>query len=176
MTMRNRRGRLFTCDHLTLTMLAAASGVASQIISDLGAAFVTKSGRELNHVTASHFWVKGVYRQLTGVTGAAGSWDAYSLGIVRATVGVDNTDLPDLQAHSGDLVLHDCRVLRATRVDNDPMDPVENSHGSSFELESRGQRKLARVDDTLFLAVQKDGVTAQDVILDVAVSILWLLP
>ena len=174
--MATKRGRLFTCVQVSITLTAASFGVAGQIIFDLGADFTAKADRALLNVTASHFWLTGWWRQ--GSTGATSPIaTAFTLAIVRANVGMDAGDFNGLANHSGDIVLFDCRPLQEATVALAPLVPANGGPGgSNFALESKGQRKIARREDTLFLVVEKAVVTEQAPVLHAAITTLWLLP
>ncbi len=93
------------------------------------------------------------------------------MGIIRATALIDVGDLPDLGRHTGDLLVHDCRILMESLVADQPMQPQEAGY---INIEGRGQRKMNREDDRLFLYIQKDAVTEALVRLEVATTLLWV--
>ena len=175
--MASERGKLFTSGFYELQLLAAAQGQTGQQQINLGNKFAAKADRNLLNVTASRVWIKGVWRWGNYIPAVTPVWSAFALGVVRATEFIDAVDQADLLDHEGDLMLHDIRVLKEPIGDAlNAMDPDNTTGGAVLDLQSRGQRKLARNGETLFLVASKRSVTEQDVALTVAVTILWLLP
>ncbi len=174
----NKRGRLWTTSFFELQLLAAASGQSGQKRTDMSNEFITKTGRNLYNVTASRIWLNGVWRWGTTTGAVTPIWGTYTVGILRGTSLLDAVDIPDIGKHNGDLMLHDQRVL----LENSegvitPLVPASAGlAGSVLQLQSKGQRKLARETDTIFLVGAKSSVTEQDVALTCSVTILWLLP
>ena len=90
---------------------------------------------------------------------------------------MDAADFQQLDSHTGDIVLYDCRTLLESEAANDVLFPrTEYKAGSGVYVESRGQRKIERDGDTIWLVVQKQAVTEQDIILKGSITQLWKLP
>ena len=175
-TSRPKRGSLFTCQQITHTQAAGTVGVANLISTNLGAQFVSKADRSLLNVTAVHIWVSGwwTYAATAATTPV---WVDLTFAVIRAHEAMDSADFTGMSGHDGDIMLFDCRRLLEAAAADDVMFPRTESYaGSGIHVDGRGQRKIARDKDTLFLVSQKGVVTEQDITLRIAVTILWKLP
>jgi len=173
--LRAKRGNLFTCQRIDVTLTGTSVDEAGQAVVDLGLLFATKSGRSLQNVTLVHTWISGWWSQAVAATSPL--WRSYTLAVVRANVGMDTGDFLELEEHTGDISLFDCRALLESEGTDDVLFPrTEHRAGAGVFLESRGMRKIDRVGDTIWLVVQKDGVTEQAIVGRFAVTMLWKLP
>ncbi len=165
---------VWTCESLVLTLTAAAVGPAVQSVIRLETALNAKVDRTSQNYTLLRSYVKGTY---TWPNTAAGTpiWVGYTMALVRAIRLMDGGDFGDIAAHNGDILLFDCRPLREPSISNDMLVPANAgwNTGSNVDLESKAQRKLARENDSIFLVGQKDQATEQDVLLRVAITLLW---
>lgn len=170
-----KRASLFTCVFLQMVLTAGSSDASGQAITDLGAAFIAKAGRSLNNVTLVHTWVQGWWTQAVAATSPI--WVSYTLSIIRANQGMDAGDFADVQGHGNDVVLYDCRALLESEATDDVLFPrTEYKAGSGVFVESRGQRKIERVGDTIWLVGEKTQITEQAVVFRGSVTMLWKLP
>jgi len=174
MTM-ERKKRLWTTEPVQLIIGNAAAGQGTgQLLSFIGG-YKNASGREPGQgLTVSHVFLKGFWRSAsTFAATPVVIQTCVGMGIFSANI--DAADMPNMARHEGDWFLHDARPLKEPFVAGDLLfDPHNAPGGAVLELESRAQRKLLRRDDALFLYIEKDIATEQDVVFDAAVTILWL--
>jgi len=169
-----RRQTLWTCTPLGLTLAAGGAGVASQQKQDVASDFTTKTGRNLYNVTLTHAYLQGWWSQTVAATSPI--WGNFVIAFLRAPSGMDAGDFGDLSNHVGDIEMYDCRQLLEAEGTDDVLFPRTDIAGSGLKIESRGQRKIAREDETMFIVVQKNAVTEQDITFRGAVTCTWLLP
>jgi len=95
------------------------------------------------------------------------------------TAGLDNGDFPSLGLHNGSPMLHDARRLFEVN-DGTPvaqmLQPLGQEGGGMVRIDTRSKRKLERTDDRLFMVLEKDRNTEEDVLFRSTVTVMWLLP
>ncbi len=179
MTMRRgargpRRQTLWTAHTISIGIAAASSGVTGQGLNDIKAIVEAKLGRSMQGLTLTRTYLQGWWQQVLAATSPV--WGRYTVAVVRAPEGMDAADFGDLAVHTGDIELFDQRALLETVVADDVLFPRTDLAGSGMKIESRGQRKIERENDTIFVVVQKSIVTEQTVRFDGSLTCTWLLP
>ena len=165
-----RKDRLWTTSAINLDM---ATGLVSVTDPQITIDFRAKTGREhLKSDTITHLWAKGFVRQ-----SAAGnaSPEQISIGIGWFLRTMLAANAPPMANHSGDLVLHDSRLLVEPPAGGDLLIPQEN--GSWYDLESAGQRSCpgAQEYDLTVIAESLTTPSAGVFELRLAVTALWLI-
>ena len=175
MTTTTRKRRLWTTQRQILTNTAASVGVVGQESFDLGAAFETASGQQLTQgVTVAHTYIRGILHQDAATTAVNLMW---ALGLGIFTSGIDDADFPDVASHAGDWLLHEAKIIQeptSGTINPYSVNGSGSNNGGVVRLESRGQRKILRRDETLWVVIQKDTVTEQDMVSDLVFTVLWL--
>ena len=175
MADRSRRQTVWLHQNVTLVIEDALSGVASQESTDIGNLFATKFGMSLVGVTLIRSWLRGWWT--ASVAASTPIWLRYTVALLKAPKGMDDGDFPDIGSHDGDAQLFDDRQLLETIVQDDVLFPrTEHLAGAGIYVESRSQRKMARIDDTMWLVGQKSTITENDITLRSTLTTLWKLP
>ncbi len=184
MTMRTRRvsaermDRLFITTEIALTLAAGnISSASQQITNQIGSDFVTRTGRNLHHATVGRVWINGLWFTLAVVTTPVVI--GLSMGLMVVQTSLDAGDFPALAIHQGDWFMH--RTWRLTdrfsqTTDPTPLDPSEPGVNSgSIAIDNKSKRKIKNVSETVFLVIQKDVVTEENIQLHVDVTTMWLI-
>ncbi len=183
MSMRNRnrrlapaprRERVIVTTEVALTLVAgnineASQQVTNQVTNDLEA----RLGRTARNATVGHVWVNGLWFTQAIVTTGVLIGLNFGMGIFSA--GMDAGDFPALQAHVGPWFVHrNWRLIdrvSATAIPT-PLDPDE---AAIIDIDNRSMRKLGRVNDEVFVVIQKDVVTEENIQFHSDVTVLWIL-
>ncbi len=170
-----RKDRLWTVQRLQLTLTAALVGTADQPNQNLGNAFESQTGRVLRGATVSTMYLRGIVQESSGVTSPVNL--GLSLGAIVANEGLNTTFFPNIALGDGDYFLRDCRTVREVSAEPFIVEPSGGaSEGGLYNLHNRSMRKINRVAETVFLLAQKDVATERDIIFDLCVTTLWLIP
>ncbi len=182
MTMRNRGPRVprlekvFTTTEVAMTLAAGNTGQNSQqATNQVTADFEAITGRQAFNITPMRQWVTGLWFTLAVVTTPVVIGLTMGMGIFSAQIDV--TDFPNLSTHRGDYFLH--RTWRLTdrfaqTTDPTPLDPSEPGVNSgSIAIDNKTSRKLRRTDQEIFIVIEKDVVTEENIQLHVDVTVMW---
>ena len=173
-----RRERVFVTTEIALTLTAAGTSTAGQQISNQCTSDLeSRTGRNARAVTIGRVWVTGLWFTTAVVTTPV--LIGLSLGMGVFTQSTDVADFPNVASHLGDWFVH--RTWRLTdrgaaTVNPTPLQP-EDAPGNSagFQIDNRSQRKLGRFSNDLFLVIQKDIATEEDIQFHSDVTVMWIL-
>jgi len=173
MADQRRRTTFWVTQQATLILASGATGQSGQQSQDLGGDVRTKAGTTMIGLTLVRTFVTGFWAW-DAAAASTPIWASYTLAVLKASQHMDDGDFADIGDHDGDLQLHDVRFLREALVANTTLFPGgEHKAGAGIYAESRSQRKMDRIDDTIWIVVQKSVATEQAVTLRVNVSQLW---
>jgi len=186
MTMRTRRrpttperkDRMFVTTEVALTLVAANQSVASQqLTNQLNSDAESRAGRSSRGMTVARIWVRGFYFTLAVVTTPVVIGVQLGVGIYPS--GIDVGDFPNVAAHAGDWMLHDTRRLHdsaSLTVAPTLLEPQEVATGGAvLDLDNKSMRKIRKANDELFVVLQKDGVTEENIQFHADFTVMWLL-
>ncbi len=173
-----RKERVFVTTEIALTLTAASTSTASQQVSNqMTSDLENRLGRTARGVTIARIWVNGIWFTNAIVTTPVVM--GLSMGIGIFTQNADAADFPDLAAHQGDWMLHHTWRLtdRGAATTSPtllfPQDSPGNSSG--FGLDNRSMRKLSKVSEDLYIVIQKDIATEENIQLHCDVTCMWLV-
>ena len=182
MTMRTRAPRaprmekLFTTTEVALTLVAGNISITSQqSTNQITSDFEARSGRQARGITPIRQWVTGLWFTQAVVTNPVVIGLAIGMGIFSS--GIDSQDFPDLATHTGEWFYH--RTWRLTDrgiTTSQPtlLTPSDNpANGSSFSHDNRTGRKIQRVSQELFLVIQKDVATEENIQFHADITVMW---
>ena len=182
MTMRNRRpqvprmAKVFTTTEVALTLVAANISVSSQqLTNQMTSDYESLTGKAARNVSVGRVWVTGLWFTLAVVSTPV--LMGLSMGMGIFTQNTDAGDFPDLATHKGDWFLH--RTWRLTdrgsaTANPTPLQPEDSPGNSSgFGIDNRTGRKIPRQSDDLFLMIQKDIATEENIQLHCDVTVMW---
>ncbi len=171
-----KRATMWINENVTMLLTAASNGQSGQQSQDLGVAVRAKVGANLFGMTLVRSFVNGWWRW-DNTAASSPLWGFYSFGLLKGSRNMDDGDFADIGDHDGDLQLFEERHLLESAIALDVMYPrEEHRSGSGFAVDSRSQRRMDRLDDTLWIVAQKSIVTEQIVTLGCNVTTLWKLP
>ena len=173
-----RMDRVFTTTEVAMTIVAGNISVASQQFSNgMSSSFETRTGRSLRNATVGRVWVNGLWFTLAIVTTPVLMGLSMGMGVFSA--GMDLGDFPDLATHRGDWMLHRTWRLTDRNAATANATPLEPQHGSensaSIAIDNKSMRKIRRESDELFIVVQKDIATEENIQCHVDVTVMWLV-
>ncbi len=181
MSMRGaRKDQVFITSKVSFTLTAAGTTVAdggATLDISCSTDFETRMGRSLRNATVARIWLHGLYTTAAVTTTPAVS--GFFLGAIVLTEKIESVDLPEIQDHAGDWMLHDARVLLQSTGSSDVGVMSLNNSGMTggvVMLDNRSKRLIRRDTDKLFIVAGKDTALEDNSFFNGRVTVMWLVP